>query len=163
LLGGVAWATDALQRFDASVSALAHQLGVSWHTVCAGGLSSIWKSTDVHGPGLALARLLPLEADCEIQVDVFVRDKAVTKVPGKARVAGGVNAFRDRPPQQSVSVGGLDDVQWHPTTMARGETFYVRAEGGLVTFADRSAHGERDKGNGQGGPFAEGNRSSTPT
>jgi transposase len=29
----VAWATDALQRFDTSVSALAHQLGVSWHTV----------------------------------------------------------------------------------------------------------------------------------
>jgi transposase len=28
----VAWATDALQRFDTSVSALAHQLGVSWHT-----------------------------------------------------------------------------------------------------------------------------------
>ncbi|WP_444964457.1 ISL3 family transposase [Pseudarthrobacter sulfonivorans] len=27
------WATDALQRFDTSVSALAHQLGVSWHTV----------------------------------------------------------------------------------------------------------------------------------
>jgi transposase len=29
----VAWATDGLQRFDTSVSALAHQLGVSWHTV----------------------------------------------------------------------------------------------------------------------------------
>jgi transposase len=29
----VGWATDALQGFDASVSALAHQLGVSWHTV----------------------------------------------------------------------------------------------------------------------------------
>lgn len=28
----VAWATDGLQRFDTSVSALAHQLGVSWHT-----------------------------------------------------------------------------------------------------------------------------------
>lgn len=28
----VSWATDALQRFDTSVSALAHQLGVSWHT-----------------------------------------------------------------------------------------------------------------------------------
>ncbi|XAS69592.1 transposase [Micrococcaceae bacterium Sec5.7] len=27
------WATDALERFDTSVSALAHQLGVSWHTV----------------------------------------------------------------------------------------------------------------------------------
>ena len=27
-----AWATDALQGFDTSVSALAHQLGVSWHT-----------------------------------------------------------------------------------------------------------------------------------
>ena len=27
------WATDALQHFDTSVSALAHQLGVSWHTV----------------------------------------------------------------------------------------------------------------------------------
>lgn len=26
------WATDSLERFDASVSALAHQLGVSWHT-----------------------------------------------------------------------------------------------------------------------------------
>ena len=26
------WATDGLQRFDTSVSALAHQLGVSWHT-----------------------------------------------------------------------------------------------------------------------------------
>jgi transposase len=29
----VTWATDALARFDTSVSALAHQLGVSWHTV----------------------------------------------------------------------------------------------------------------------------------
>lgn len=29
----VAWATDALERFDTSVSALAHQLGVSWHTL----------------------------------------------------------------------------------------------------------------------------------
>lgn len=28
----VVWATDALERFDTSVSALAHQLGVSWHT-----------------------------------------------------------------------------------------------------------------------------------
>jgi hypothetical protein len=28
----VVWATDALQHFDTSVSALAHQLGVSWHT-----------------------------------------------------------------------------------------------------------------------------------
>src|SRR6185312_14383326 len=28
----VAWATDALQNFDTSVSALAFQLGVSWHT-----------------------------------------------------------------------------------------------------------------------------------
>lgn len=28
-----AWATDALQHFDTSVSALAHQLGVSWHAV----------------------------------------------------------------------------------------------------------------------------------
>jgi transposase len=28
----VAWATDALQHFDTPVSALAHQLGVSWHT-----------------------------------------------------------------------------------------------------------------------------------
>src|SRR3954469_19626751 len=28
----VAWAVDALERFDTSVSALAHQLGVSWHT-----------------------------------------------------------------------------------------------------------------------------------
>jgi hypothetical protein len=111
--------------------------------------------------GLRWRRLLPLDADCEIQVDVFVRDKAVPKVPGKARVAGGVNAFRDRPPQQSVSVGGLDDVQRHPTTMAGGETFYVRAEGALVILADRSAHSERDKGNGQGNPFAEGNRSTT--
>ncbi|MGK3649162.1 transposase family protein [Pseudarthrobacter enclensis] len=29
----VAWATDALARFDTCVSALAHQRGVSWHTV----------------------------------------------------------------------------------------------------------------------------------
>ncbi|MDQ0078480.1 helix-turn-helix domain-containing protein [Arthrobacter oryzae] len=29
----VAWAADALARFDTSVSALAHELGVSWHTV----------------------------------------------------------------------------------------------------------------------------------
>lgn len=64
---------------------------------CAEGLSSIWKSPG-HGPGLTLARLLPLDADFEIQVDVFVPDKAVLEVPGKARVAGGVNAFRDRPP-----------------------------------------------------------------
>jgi hypothetical protein len=38
--------------------------------------------------------------------------------------------------------------------MAAGKTFYVRAEGTLVVFADGSAHGERDKGSGQGGPFA---------
>ncbi|BCW77940.1 MULTISPECIES: hypothetical protein [unclassified Arthrobacter] len=28
----VTWAADGLQRFDTSVSALAHQLRVSWHT-----------------------------------------------------------------------------------------------------------------------------------
>jgi hypothetical protein len=86
-------------------------------------------------------------------MDVFVRDKAVLEVPGKARVAGGVDAFRNRPPQQSLSVGGLDDVKRGPTTMAGGETFYVCAERWLVAFADSSAHSERDKGNGQGGPF----------
>lgn len=32
----VHWATDALQHFDTSVSALAHQLGVSWHTAWHG-------------------------------------------------------------------------------------------------------------------------------
>jgi transposase len=32
----VAWATEALQRFDTSVSALAHQPGVSWHTAWYG-------------------------------------------------------------------------------------------------------------------------------
>jgi hypothetical protein len=58
-------------------------------------------------------------------MNVFVRDKAVLEVPGKARVAGGVNAFRNRPPQQSLSVGGLDDVKRGPTTMAGGEPFYV--------------------------------------
>ncbi|MET3722081.1 hypothetical protein ABIB27_003959 [Arthrobacter sp. UYEF21] len=29
----MAWATYALARFDTSVSAMAHQLGVSWHAV----------------------------------------------------------------------------------------------------------------------------------
>lgn len=32
----VVWATDALERFDTSVAALAHQLGVAWHTVWDG-------------------------------------------------------------------------------------------------------------------------------
>jgi hypothetical protein len=82
-------------------------------------------------------------------MNVFVRDKAVLKVPGKARVAGGVNALRNRPPQQSLSVGGLDDVKRGPTTMAGGEPFYVCAEGGPVAFADSSAHSERDKAMGK--------------
>jgi hypothetical protein len=47
------------------------------------------KPRRVHSPGLALARLLPVNADCEIEVDVFVRDKAVLTVLGKAGVAGG--------------------------------------------------------------------------
>ena len=98
-------------------------------------------------------RLLVPDADSEIQVDVVIGDKAVLEVAGKARVGGGVNALRDRSAQHRLGVGGLDDVQWRPATMAAGKTFYVRAEGTLVVLADGSAHGEGDKGSGQGGPF----------
>jgi hypothetical protein len=101
-----------------------------------------------------LGRLLAPDADSEIQMDVVIGDKAVLEVASKARVGGGVNALRDRSAQHRLGVGGLDDVQRRPSTMAAGKTFYVRAERTLVVFSDSSAHGERDKGSGQGGPFA---------
>lgn len=49
------------------------------------------KAADLYNPGLALARLLRVDANCEIEVDAFVGDKAVLEVAGKARVAGGVS------------------------------------------------------------------------
>jgi transposase len=50
----VSWATDALQRFDTSVSALAHQLGVSWHTVwdALGVDEHVWSHTGSRGSGM---------------------------------------------------------------------------------------------------------------
>jgi len=69
------------------------------------------KAADPYDPGLALARLLRVDANCEVEVDAFVGDKAVLEVAGKARVAGGVSTFRDCPPQQCMRVGGLEDVK----------------------------------------------------
>ncbi len=100
-----------------------------------------------------LGRLLAPDADGEIQMDVIIGNKAVLEVARKAGVGGGVNALRDCSAQHRLSVSGIHDVKRRPPTMAAGKTFYVCAEGTLVVFSDGSAHGERDKGSGQGGPF----------
>jgi hypothetical protein len=41
-----------------------------------------------------------LDADDEIQVDVFLGDKALLEVDCKARVGSGVNALRNRTPEE---------------------------------------------------------------
>lgn len=95
-------------------------------------------------------RLLSLDADSEIQVNVIVANKTALEVAGQARVSGGVNAMSDRSAQQSLRVGRLDHVQRSPGPMAGGEAFYVHAKGALVVFADSGAYGERDKSSRQG-------------
>src|SRR6478735_3711545 len=88
-------------------------------------------------------------------MDVIIGGKTVLEVAGQALVGGGVNALRDRSAQQRLSVRGLDDVQRRPATIAAGQTFYVRAEGALMVFANGSANAEWDKGSGQRKSFHE--------
>lgn len=80
----VAWATDALQRFDTSVSALAHQLGVSWHTV--------WNAIKAEATGriAATGRLTGVDA---LGVDEHVWSH--TGPPGSGMVTGIVDHTRD--------------------------------------------------------------------
>ncbi|WP_461175121.1 ISL3 family transposase (plasmid) [Arthrobacter sp. Z1-9] len=79
-----AWATDALQRFDTSVSALAHQLGVSWHTV--------WDAVKSEATGRisATSRLAGVDA---LGVDEHVWSH--TGPPGTGMVTGIVDHTRD--------------------------------------------------------------------
>ena len=100
-------------------------------------------------------RLLAPDADGDVQMDVVIGNKAVLEVAGKARVSGSVNTLRDRSVQQCLAIGGLDDIQRRPSTTSGCHAFYVRAECALMVFAGGGAHGEGDKGSGQGGPFAE--------
>lgn len=80
----VAWATDALERFDTSVSALAHQLGVSWHTAWdAIEPEAIRRTTDSN-------RLTGVDA---LGVDEHVWSH--TGPPGTGMVTGIVDHTRD--------------------------------------------------------------------
>ena len=89
-----------------------------WKVLSSGGVIAIRPA------GSEAARVsLPLDADGEIQIDALVGDKAVLKVQGKTRVGDGVIALRNRSPEESRGVGGLDDVQRRPTAVAGGEAF----------------------------------------
>ena len=79
-----AWATDALQQFDTSVSALAHQLGVSGHTV--------WDAVKSEATGRisAIGRLAGVDA---LGVDEHVWSH--TGPPGTGMVTGIVDHTRD--------------------------------------------------------------------
>ncbi|MGA7205456.1 MAG: ISL3 family transposase [Specibacter sp.] len=77
-------ATDALSRFDTSVSALAYQLGVSWHT--------LWK------PVKAEAQRRTSTADRLAGVDALGVDEHVwvhTGFPGSGMVTGIIDHTRD--------------------------------------------------------------------
>lgn len=80
----VAWATDGLQHFDTSVSALAHQLGVSWHTA--------WDAIKAEAARriAAAGRLTGLNA---LGVDEHVWSH--TGPPGSGMVTGIVDHTRD--------------------------------------------------------------------
>jgi hypothetical protein len=80
----VAWATDALQAFDTSVSALAHQLGVSWHTV--------WDAVRVEA-SRRIAATERLEGVDALGVDEHVWSH--TGPPGSGMVTGIVDHTRD--------------------------------------------------------------------
>jgi hypothetical protein len=78
------WATGTLQRFDTSVSALAHQLGVSWHTA--------WDAVRVEAVRRigATDRLQGVDA---LGVDEHVWSH--TGPPGSSMVTGIVDHTRD--------------------------------------------------------------------
>lgn len=79
-----AWATDALQRFDTSVSALAHQLGVSWHIV--------WDAVRVEA-SRRIADTARFDGVDALGVDEHVW--AHTGPPGTGMVTGIVDHTRD--------------------------------------------------------------------
>jgi transposase len=79
---GVDWATDALERFGTSVSALAHQLGVSWHTA--------WKGIRADDAPRIADMGRPTGVDA-LGVDVW----SDTGSPGTGMVAGYVDHTRD--------------------------------------------------------------------
>jgi transposase len=80
----VAWATDGLQRFDTSVSALAHQLGVSWHTA--------WDAME-EDAGRRLSAIGRLTGVNALGVDAHVWSH--TGPPGSGMVTGIVDHTRD--------------------------------------------------------------------
>jgi transposase len=77
-------ATDALQRFDTSVSALAHQLGVSWHTA--------WDAVRAEARR-RIADTGPLKGVDALGVDEHVWSR--TGPPGAGMVTGIVDHTRD--------------------------------------------------------------------
>ncbi|XAS69761.1 ISL3 family transposase [Micrococcaceae bacterium Sec5.7] len=80
----VLWATDALSRYDTSVSALAHQLGVSWHT--------LWKPVQAEAARrtTAAGRLAGVDA-LGVDEHVWVH----TGFPGSGMVTGIIDHTRD--------------------------------------------------------------------
>ncbi len=80
----VLWATDALSRYDTSVSALAHQLGVSWHT--------LWKPVKAEAARrtTAAGRLAGVDA-LGVDEHVWVH----TGFPGSGMVTGIIDHTRD--------------------------------------------------------------------
>ncbi|MFJ5975634.1 ISL3 family transposase [Pseudarthrobacter oxydans] len=79
-----AWATDALQHFDTSVSALAHQLGVSWHTAWDAMKAEATRRISATG------RLTGVNA---LGVDEHVWSH--TRPPGSGMITGIVDHTRD--------------------------------------------------------------------
>ncbi len=80
----IRWATDALQRYDTSVSALAHQLGVSWR--------SLWKGIEAEAR-LRINRPARLTGIDALGVDEHVWTH--TGFPGSGVVTGIIDHTRD--------------------------------------------------------------------
>ncbi len=80
----IRWATDALQRYDTSVSALAHQLGVSWR--------ALWKGIEAEAR-LRINRPARLTGIDTLGVDEHVWTH--TGFPGSGMVTGIIDHTRD--------------------------------------------------------------------
>lgn len=80
----ICWATDALERYDTSVSALAHQLGVSWR--------ALWKGVEVEARR-RIGRPERLTGIDALGVDEHVWTH--TGFPGSGMVTGIIDHTRD--------------------------------------------------------------------
>jgi transposase len=119
----VNWATEALERFDTSVSAFAHQLGVSWHTAWDAVRGEAVRRTGAAG------RLAGVDA---LGVDEHVRSH--TGPPGTGMVTGIVDHTSDA--QGVVHARLLDLV---PGRSGKAYAGWLQDRGGDFTAGIRTA------------------------